>query len=144
MLKYLLLSLFRLIGFILVLTLERVIGLPLLAVLLALVWLDHNKELSYKYSLLILLLSLFFAAVYNLIWPLAFVWLLAISLLIGWAEKVVADKKRRFLIAVLLGNLFLIWRLEFSLSYLTLAQLIISYILSLIWMRVFKFGKVDL
>lgn len=141
MLKNLLFSLFRLTGLVLVLTLERVIGLPLLSTLLALVWLDHNKELVYKYPFLVILLSLFFSAVYDLIWPLSFLWLLGLSQLIGWGEGFVSDKKRRFLIAVLLGNLLLIWRLQFSLSYLTLVQLVVSYMISLIWMRVLKFGK---
>lgn len=142
MLKNFLLTLLRVLQITLVLTLERVIGLPLISSLLVLAWLDRDKDLIYKFPILVLIFSLLLAVIYSLSWPLAYLWWLSMSLMINLGEKIVPDKKRRFLIVVLAGNLFLMWWLQLSIGYLTLAQLIISYIFSLLWMRIFKFDRV--
>ncbi len=142
MLKNILFTLLRILQITVVLTLERVIGLPLISTLLVLAWLDKDRDLIYKFPILVLIFSLLMAVIYSLNWPLAYLWWLSLSLMVSLGEKIVPDKKRRFLIVVLAGNLFLMWWLQLRVGYLTLAQLIISYFFSLVWMRIFKFDRV--
>jgi hypothetical protein len=136
-----LLALIRILGLLLVLTLERVIGLPLLFGLFGLVWLDKNKDSVYQYPVQLLILSFMMSVVYDVMWPASFIWWLGSRLLVDASSDLIKNKKRRFLIVMLLMNLLVMWWVQLKVGYIMLAQLLISYVLIVLWMRVFKFKR---
>lgn len=123
------------------LSFERVVGLPFLFSLLALIWLDSTKGKSYSKSLLIILFSFLMAVFYHGAWLVTLVvWLLS-----AWGMSTgtgaVKGKKRRFILIVVLQNLIWLWWLNISASPVLIAQLVISYILVVVWLKVFKKEK---
>ncbi len=131
----------KILGLLLALTLERVIGLPLLFSLFGLVWLDKNKDTVYQYPVQLFILSFMMSMVYDVLWPASFIWWLGASLLVDVGSDFIKDKKRRFLIIMLLMNLLVVWWVRLRVGYIMLAQLLISYVLIVLWMRVFKFKQ---
>jgi hypothetical protein len=134
-------QLLKIIALIFLLSFERVIGLPFLFTLLALIWLDSIKEKKLARPLLILLFSFLMAVFYHGAWlATLLVWLVS-----AWAISirgtVVRGKKRSFLLVVVLQNLIWLWWLNITANFVLIAQLIISYILVVLWLRVFKKEK---
>ncbi len=131
---------FKLIGLGLLICLERVIGLPLLFVLLGLIWLDQTRDSLSGYVILLLILSYLTAVVFNVMLPISFVvWWLTDSLVIVTAGKLKA-KNRRFFIMTIAQNLFWMWWAQLPVGYLTIIQFVLSYLLVIMWMRILKIG----
>ncbi len=143
MIKTILLTLFQLLGLILLMTAERVIGLPFLSLLLGLIWLEHVNRQTYFYPVLLLLLSFLLAVSYDFSWIMSYLLWLGASQAVAAGEKVILDKKRRFLIVVITINLLLLWWLQLATGYLSLIQFIASYLLVTLWLRVFDLNKLQ-
>ncbi|KUK79847.1 MAG: hypothetical protein XD95_0061 [Microgenomates bacterium 39_7] len=131
-------QLLKILALIFLLSFERVIGLPFLFTLLSLIWLDSIKIKNHSRPLLILLFSFLMAVFYHGAWLITlFVWLLS-----AWGISVgggtIKGKKRRFILIVVLQNLVWLWWLDVPANFVLIAQLIISYILVVMWLRVFK------
>jgi hypothetical protein len=139
--KFILAQLLKVAGLFFLLSLERVIGLPLIFSLLGLIWLDQVENKAYSRPLLILLFSFFIAIFYHTAWlATLIVWSLSTALVV-YSGGIFQGKKRRFLITVLLQNLFWLWWLKIPANYILLAQLVVSYILFVVWLRIFKKDK---
>lgn len=120
---------------------ERVVGLPLIFTLLGLIWLDQIKDSQYFYPLLLLFLGYIMAVVFNASWPVAFlVWMLTAGL-VNLNIKQVKSKNKRFFIVVIMQNLFWLWWLKLPVSYLTIIQFVISYLLVVMWTRMLRLKK---
>ena len=125
----------KLAGLLYLLTWERVVGLPLLFVLLGLIWLDKNQENDLKHLVLTAFLSLLLAAVYQLGWIASLLLFIGSELLAIHSEQLIQAKNKRLLLASALFN-FVLWAaagIEFT--HLILAQLVLSYVLVLLWLR---------
>lgn len=139
--KQILIQLIKIIGLFFLLSLERVIGLPLIFSLLGLIWLDQVEGNVYSRPLLILLFSFLMAIFYHAAWLITLIaWFISAALVI-YSGSILQGKKQRFLIAVLLQNVFWLWWLGVPASYIILAQLIVSYIMFVVWLRIFKTNK---
>jgi len=141
MFKQILITLIKLLSLIILICFERVIGLPWLFILFCLIWLDENHEQLYQWPMLLVVLSLVLASAYHLSWPLAYFLLLAANTLLWLVGYQIKNKKRRFLAAVIMTNLFLLWWLKLKVGYLASAQFIVSYVLVVLWMRLFSLEK---
>ncbi len=120
-----------------VLSLERVIGLPFLFVILSLIWFEKDKGQYFKLIGLILSQSLLLSLFFNFAWFLAWLLFLGGYIFVRFGDELVHSKRRRFLLSVLMVNLISIWTTELSLSYVTLIQLVVSYLIVLLWLRIF-------
>jgi len=139
--KYFLQSILKLSLIIILLTWERVLGLPLLFVSLSLLWLDKNFKFELKYFALLILLSLFWAVVYQFSWLLALLLLSVGSLFLRSKLNFFPEKKRRVLVLTLILNLILIWVTGLELNAYSLIQLTVSYLLVLLWLRLIQIKR---
>ncbi|MEA2056278.1 MAG: hypothetical protein U9O78_00975 [Patescibacteria group bacterium] len=121
-----------------ILSLERVIGLPFLFILITLIWLEKVKNQGGRLLAILLSLSLMLSLFFNFFWSLAWLLLLLGYVFVRWGDKLVKSKRRRFLLAVLLINIVLIWAIQIRLTVFTLFQLVGSYLLILVWLRIFN------
>ena len=137
-------SIIKLVSLIYLVSLERVIGLPWIYLLLSLIWIDQIQTQRNKFKLILISLffSLLLSATYDLAWSLS-LGLYTFSLLyLKFGQKFVKNQRRRFIMAVIVINLIITWVSSIKLSYLSLIQFIFSYLLVILWMRVFKIEQV--
>lgn len=128
----------KLTALVLCISMERIIGLPLIFTLAGLIWLDQAQEQVYFYPLLLLVLSYITAIIYNVIWPVSFlVWVMT-GLLTTFSSTKIKTKNRRFFIMTIVQNLFWLWWVQLPVSYLTVVQFVVSYLLAIMWMRILK------
>jgi hypothetical protein len=133
-----LVNLLRLLGIFFLLSFERVVGLPLIFSLLGLMWLDHKADQRFAWPLLVTLFSFMITVSYALPWFLTFVlWVLSAAL-IKLGEVLVKDKKRRFLIVVIIQNLAWLWLSGIIASYVLLVQFVASYLLVMMWLKILR------
>ncbi len=116
-------------------SLEKVIGLPWFSVLIGLIWLDSFEKKSQV--ALLTLLGLFLASIFNLSLGLSLVLFTIGIVFVKLGQAFIADKRRRFLLASLVINLLLLWIMGFSLTGLSLTQLVLSYFLIVFGLRIF-------
>ncbi len=142
-LKKVAVALLKIIGLVLLISVERVIYLPFLFILFGLVWLDQVEDSFYAYLLLLLFLSFVLAATYNVLWPVSFLVWAVTSLLTSLTTDVIKSKNKRFFIMTIAQVIFWLWRTQIVLTYLSLIQFIVSYLVVLLWMRLLqpKFNK---
>lgn len=134
-------QLLKIAGLLLILSLERVIGLPFIFVLLGLIWVDHTNDQAYGQAAVLLGVSYLLAVVYHVSWIVSFfVWLIS-SWGIRFGSKPIKQKKRRFLIVVIIQSIFWLWWARISTDYLLLVQFVVSYILVIIWMKVLRLDQ---
>ncbi len=121
-----------------VLSFERVVGLPFLFSLFGLIMLDQTKKSFFIRPVLLLILSFLMAAMFQAAWLTTMVaWCLSLMFMI-LGTKLVRVKKRRFLIIVIIQNLLWLWWLNIPTNWSLLIQLIVSYVLVIIWFRIFS------
>ena len=140
--KDIILSIIKLLALILLISLERVVGLPLIFTLLALIWLDQKRDNLYFYPILLLLISYIFAVTYNALWSLSLLVWTVTSILANLNIKQIKSKNKRFFITVILHNIFWLWWLSLPVGYSTVVQFILSYALVVMWMRMLKGSKI--
>lgn len=123
------------------LSVERVIGLPWVFVLLSLIWL--NKNWSQKVLIIVLSLysSLLLAIAYDFSWFASFFLLFIVLILIQFGSQIIQSQRRRFVIGLIMINLALVWITGVKLTVLSLVQLIVSYLLIVLWMKVLKIDQ---
>ena len=139
--KKIIINIFKALGLVLLISLERVVGLPLLFILLSLIWLDQAKNGPYLYSALLLFLSFVLTVTYNVIWPVSLLAFIITTFLVSFSSQKIKTKNRRFFIMTLGFNLFWLWWTGLLVSYLTVAQFVISYLIVIMWMRLLKLRK---
>ena len=139
--KKIIINIFKALGLVLIISLERVVGLPLLFILLSLIWLDQAKDGPYLYSALLLFLSYVLTVTYNVIWPVSLLAFIITAFLVSFSSQKIKTKNRRFFIMTLGFNLFWLWWTGLLVSYLTVAQFVISYLIVIMWMRLLKLRK---
>jgi hypothetical protein len=139
--KKIIINIFKALGLVLIISLERVVGLPLLFILLSLIWLDQAKNGPYLYSALLLFLSFVLTVTYNVIWPVSLLAFIITTFLVSFSSQKIKTKNRRFFIMTLGFNLFWLWWTGLLVSYLTVAQFVISYLIVIMWMRLLKLRK---
>lgn len=135
--KDVVLFLIKLLGLIYILSLERVIGLPFIFSLLGLIWFDQSKKVFYIKPILLILLSFLVAVMYQSAWiTTIIIWFLCTTL-INLGSKLIRVKKKRFVIVVIIQNLLWLWLLNIPANFALLFQLVISYVLVIIWLKIF-------
>lgn len=135
------LTLLKIIGLTLLVSFERVVGLPLIFTLLGLIWLDRVKDSRYFYPALLVLLSYILAVAYNTLWSVSFLAWAVTAGLVSLDIKQVKSKNKRFFIMVILQNIFWLWWLSLPITYLTVIQFVISYVLVVMWMKMLRFNS---
>ncbi len=120
------------------LTWERVLGLPLLFVLLSLLWLDKNFKSEVKFFLILIALSFLLAVVYQFSWIVSIILFSFGSFFLRMKLDIFSEKKTRVLISTLLINLIMVFSSGLEINFYSLIQLIISYFFVLIWLRLFR------
>ena len=134
-------QLLKIAGLLFILSLERVIGLPFVFVLLGLIWVDHAGDRAYGQVAVLLIVSYLLAVVYHVSWTVSFlVWLVS-SWGMRFGSKPVQQKKRRFLIMVIIQSIFWLWWARLNADYLLLVQFVVSYFLVIIWMKVLRLDQ---
>lgn len=131
-------SLLKLAVLLYLLTLEQVLGLPFLFILLTLIWLDHNHNQPYRLLTLLLITSFGLAVVFDFAWLISWLLLIAGHFLVQLGQDLVQSRQRRLLLAALISSLAVLWLTQTQLRYISLAQLIVSYLLLILWLRLFK------
>ena len=139
--KKIIINILKALGLILIISLERVVGLPLLFILFSLIWLDQIKDELYLYPILLIFLSYVLTITYNVIWPISLLGLIITTFLVSFSSAKIKTKNKRFFIMTLLFNLFWLWWTGLSVSYLTVIQFVISYLIVIMWMRLLKLRK---
>ncbi len=139
--KKIILNLAKILALVFLISFERVVGLPLIFTLLGLIWLDQVNDNDYFFLGLLLLLSYIMTVVFNAHWPVVFLAWTVSAGLVNTNIKQIKSKNKRFFIVVILQNLFWLWWLELPVGYLTVTQFVISYLLVVIWARMFKLKK---
>lgn len=136
--KNTLIFLFKLLVLLFVLSFERVVGLPFIFSLFGLIWLDQSQKFFYIRPVLLLIFSFLMAVMFQTAWLTTMVvWCLSLTFMV-LGTKLVRVKKRRFLIVVIIQNLLWLWWLNIPVSLSLLFQLVISYVLVIVWLRIFS------
>lgn len=139
--KNTLIFLFKLLVLLFVLSFERVVGLPFIFSLFGLIWLDQSQKFFYIRPVLLLIFSFLMAVMFQTAWLTTMVvWCLSLTFMV-LGTKLVRVKKRRFLIVVIIQNLLWLWWLNIPVSLSLLFQLVISYVLVIVWLRIFSKPK---
>ena len=129
------------IGLIILLSFERVVGLPFIFSLLCFIWIDQSHSHSYSRPLLVLLISFLMTVFYQAAWFLTLiVWILSLTGMV-FGNRLIKGKKRQFIILVIMQNLIWLWILKIPANIAILLQLIVSYILVIVWLKVFSKGR---
>lgn len=139
--RKIIISILKALGLVLIISLERVVGLPLLFILLGLIWLDQVRDQLYSYPILLLFLSYILAVTYNVIWPISLLALVVTAFLASLSSGRIKTKNRRFFIMTLGFNLFWLWWTGLQIGYLAIVQLVVSYLIVIMWMRVLRLKK---
>ncbi len=128
----------KIIGLILLLSFERVIGLPYIFTLLSFIWIDQLHRDSYSRPLLVLLVSFLMTVFYQAAWFLTImVWIISLLGMV-YGNYFIKGKKRQFLILVIMQNLTWLWLLAIPANLTLIIQLVVSYLLIIIWLKLFK------
>jgi len=128
----------KLLGLAVLLSFERVVGLPLIFSLLGLILIDQSHFSSYSRPLWILIISFLMAIFYQAAWLITLiVWILCLIGMI-YGDSIIKEKKRRFLVLIIVQNLIWLWLLKIPASVTLLIQFVISYVLVVIWLKLFK------
>ncbi|MBD3250442.1 MAG: hypothetical protein GF381_02655 [Candidatus Pacebacteria bacterium] len=134
-------SVLQFIGLVLLLGVERVIGLPWIFSLFSLIWLNRFWTKPLGLVGLTAAISLLLAAAYDLSWFISFGLMFGSLAWLQHGQLIVKSQRKRFVISLIALNLVIVWISQLRLSYLSLVQLIISYLLVVAWMKVLKLDQ---
>lgn len=135
--------LIKIIGLTALLSFERVIGLPFIFTLLSFIWIDQVHHDSYSRPLLVLFVSFLMTVFYQAAWLLTIlVWIISLLGMV-YGNHLLKGKKRQFIILVIMQNLVWLWLLAIPASLTLLVQLIVSYLLIIIWLKLFRKKQIN-
>lgn len=119
---------------------ERVIGLPLFFSLFGLLCLKRAKINSYQRPLIILFVSFLLAVVYQAGWFYTIVVWFFSELALNYQQRFSQSTKRWLLAIMMLQNGVWWWLFKLEWSYWLLAQLVVSYLIIIIWFKSSRFA----
>ncbi|HQM15596.1 MAG TPA: hypothetical protein PLM16_00075 [Candidatus Woesebacteria bacterium] len=127
-------------GLLLTVGFERVIGLPLLFSLFGLLCLNQAKMNSYQRPLIILFVSFLLAVVYQVGWLYTIIVWFFSELALNYQQRFSQSVKRWLLLIMMTQNGVWWWLFKLEWSYWLLAQLVVSYLIIIIWFNSSRFA----